>query len=395
MTDVLSVRMYNVRFGDAILVTVPDRNPSSGSVITRRILVDLGNAPLVASAIGGDDSVFQPVIEDILQQLDGKPLDLFVLSHEHLDHAQGLLHASRKLFPNGEFEKNFKVRYVWLTASADPDYYDKHPEAKKQLDLARRQYELISRHLQLAGEEQRTAFTRLLANNNPNSTKDSVAYIRQMNPKKTFYVHRETKGLSRKHGFKEAKLKIWGPEEDTSDYYGKFTPLGLATTDDVNERPPGEMPSPPAGVDLGSFVNLVESRSAGITDNLLTIDKAANNSSVVFSLEWRGWKLLFPGDAETRSWQTMDREGMLEQVHFLKVAHHGSHNGTPDDDLLEKVLPKPAPDGKPRFAGVSTWTETYNGIPHEPTNKRLASRATLVSTLDDPNALFAEIEFPA
>ena len=45
MKDNLLVRMYNVRFGDAILITVPDKNPSTGRTITRRILVDVGNAP--------------------------------------------------------------------------------------------------------------------------------------------------------------------------------------------------------------------------------------------------------------------------------------------------------------------------------------------------------------
>lgn len=393
MTDVLTVRLYNVRFGDAVLVTVPDRSRRTGNIITRHILIDLGNAPLVASQIGGDDSVFEPVIEDILTQLDGKPLDLFALSHEHLDHAQGLLHAARKLYPNGEFEEKFSVRYVWLTASADPNYYDTHPEAKRKLNLAMREYDQISRHLNLGDEGERNAFSRLMANNNPQSTKDSVAYIRGLRPEKTFYLHRGT-GVSRKHGFHEAKFKIWAPEEDTSEYYGRFTPLGIATTDELESRPPGEMPIPPAGVDLGAFVNLVESRWAGIADNLLAIDKAANNTSLVFSLEWRGWKLLFSGDAETRSWKTMDREGVLEPVHFLKVSHHGSHNGTPDDDILEKVLPTQAPDGRGRSAGISTWADTYNGIPHEPTNQRIRDRADLITTLDDPDQLFCEVSFP-
>ena len=30
MADKLTVRIYNVRFGDAILVTVPDRDPQTG-----------------------------------------------------------------------------------------------------------------------------------------------------------------------------------------------------------------------------------------------------------------------------------------------------------------------------------------------------------------------------
>ena len=35
--------------------------------------------------------------------------------------------------------------------------------------------------------------------------------------------------------------------------------------------------------------------NSGVFTNALTIDKAKNNTSLVFMLEWRGWRLLFPG----------------------------------------------------------------------------------------------------
>ncbi|MGH8923611.1 MAG: ComEC/Rec2 family competence protein [Acidimicrobiia bacterium] len=392
MTDKLRVRVYNVHFGDAVLVTVPDRT-SAGNPITRRILIDVGNAPLVASAIGGDDSVFQPVIDDILDQLGGKALDLYVLTHEHLDHAQGLLHADRKLFPAGEFQQKFKVRHVWLTPSAHPDYYDMpgHEKAKKQFTLAAEQYRAISSYLRTTAVELMPSFQSLLANNNPQSTKACVEYIRNLNPKRTHYVHRGV-SLTGKHGFRDVKFSIWAPEEDTSEYYGRFQPLGLLEAPAAGATA-AEPPSPPAGVDLGAFLNLVESRTLGIADNLLTIDAAANNTSIVFLLEWRGWKLLFAGDAEIRSWKTMNRQGVLSPVHFLKVSHHGSHNGTPEADLFEALLPKKPSDNRKRRAAVSTWTETYGGIPHTPTDNRLKSRAALFSTLDDQTALFFELEF--
>jgi beta-lactamase superfamily II metal-dependent hydrolase len=392
MSDKLKVRIYNVRFGDAVLVTVPDRT-AAGNPITRRILIDVGNAPLVASKVGGDDAVFRPVIEDMLNQLGGRQLDLYVLSHEHLDHAQGLLHADRKLFPSGEFAKRFRVRHVWLTASAHPDYYESHDKAKKQRDLAMAEYKAIKSYLSAIAVESLPAFQSLLANNNPQSTKACVEYIRGLNPKRTHYIHRGVK-LTGKHGFNDAKFSIWAPEEDTSDYYGRFQPLGLLESA-PRGAPATEVPAPPAGVDLGAFLNLVESRTSGIADNLLTIDAAANNTSIVFLLEWRGWKLLFAGDAEIRSWKTMQREGVLSPVHFLKVSHHGSHNGTPDGDLFEAVLPTVPSDNRKRRAAISTWRDTYNGIPHTPTDDRIKTRAELTSTLDDEQALFYELEFEA
>src|SRR4029450_7230714 len=67
---------------------------------------------------------------------------------------------------------------------------------------------------------------------------------------------------------------------------------------------------------------------------------------------------------------TMAREGVLKPVHLLKVSHHGSHNGTPTDDLFEAILPATPPDNRPRQAVISTWEDTYPGIPHSRTNTR-------------------------
>jgi beta-lactamase superfamily II metal-dependent hydrolase len=127
---------------------------------------------------------------------------------------------------------------------------------------------------------------------------------------------------------------------------------------------------------------------------MLAIDKATNNTSIVFSLNWRGWKLLFTGDAEVRSWRTMDREGVLEPVHFLKVSHHGSHNGTPDGPIIEKVLPKVSPDGWERFAVISSYPGAYSGIPHQATNEELEKRCDALLTTTDSDELYLDVEFP-
>ena len=91
--------------------------------MNRHILIDFGNA---LGSEGGSDDVFGPVIDDILARLGGKPLDLYVMTHEHLDHVQGFLHSAVNL------KKSLKVRQVWLTGSAHPDYYATHPQARKR-----------------------------------------------------------------------------------------------------------------------------------------------------------------------------------------------------------------------------------------------------------------------
>jgi len=224
MADTLTVRMYNVRFGDAILVTIPDRDPGSGVTTKRRILIDVGNAPRVAgTGEGGDDSVFEPVIADILDELDGKPLDLYVMTHEHLDHVQGLFYAKTKL-PALNFEDRFKVSHAWLTASAHPDYYDQHPEAKKQKLAFDAMYARLSAFLTLNPAAATHGLMEILANNDPTKTGPCVEFLRNLNAAKTAYVHRGAP-LAGTHPFKEAKLSVWAPEEDTSDYYGPFQNL--------------------------------------------------------------------------------------------------------------------------------------------------------------------------
>ncbi len=55
----------------------------------------------------------------------------------------------------------------------------------------------------------------------------------------------------------------------------------------------------------------------------------------------------------------MDRRGIVEPVHFLKVSHHGSHTGMPPDDILEKLLPMPVPGATKPRAAVSTYPKAY------------------------------------
>ncbi len=304
--DKLRVRVYNVRFGDAILIFVPDKGVD-GKTVTRHILIDVGNA---ASGEGGLDDVFNPVIKNIMEVLDGRGVDLYIMTHEHLDHVQGLLHANKKAFPQGNLSQKLKVEHAWLTASSAPDYYENFPQAKEQKFRALQAYtdlETLKANLAAANEPLPAAVLAIMEINNPRATKDCVDYLRNLTPK-TWYVYRGC-DLQGKHNFQEARFEIWAPEEDTSDYYGRFQPvtLGFAAAPGKAGKSIPVTPMPPPGVDAQAFYDLVKARKEGWADNLLAIDQAANNTSIVFCLEWRNWRLLFAADAETRSWKTMNR----------------------------------------------------------------------------------------
>jgi beta-lactamase superfamily II metal-dependent hydrolase len=379
----LVVRVYDVRFGDAVLVTIPDTE--NVGPVDRTILFDFGNA---LGTEGGQDDILEPVIDDIIARLGGKPLDLYVMTHEHLDHVQGLFHASDK------FNKTIQVKQAWLTGSADPDYYKdpKHQDAKQKKIAADAAYGRAFTRAQ-ALSDRSTFLNLLLANNNTRKTSECVTFLRTKlaDPQNVHYVDRETdlKDLQPASPASSAKISLWAPEENTADYYGRFKPLaaglGIDDTfdfDDLDGRlATTELARPPAGVDAGAFYNLLDSRH-GASSTLLSIDRASNNTSIVMLIEWKGWKLLFAGDAEKRSWKQMAKVGVIEPVHFLKVSHHGSHTGMPPEDILEKLLPLPAAGAPRARAAVSTYPKTYAGVPDPDTTKELLLRVDLKSTRD-------------
>ena len=137
---------------------------------------------------------------------------------------------------------------------------------------------------------------------------------------------------------------------------------------------------PPQGVDAGVFYDLVDSRKR-FYENLLAASSAFNNTSIVFCLEWHGNKLLFTGDAQELSWETMYKKGVLEEVDFLKVSHHGAENGTPSDEILDKIFPEKNKDSA--VAVVSTVVDgPHDSIPDKDTLDVIKKRCKELHRLD-------------
>ena len=401
--DALRVRVYNVRFGDAILISVPDA-PPGGSPVLRHILIDVGNS---LGTEGGLDTVFEVVLQDVLKELGGHPLDLYIMTHEHMDHVQGLLHFQKTVLKNKPLKDTLKVRHAWLTRSAHPNYYKPNTEeynekAKKRKDMVETFLDEAVQYFQAAPGEESDWIRGLMAINNPRATADCVDLIRGLAPGNTHYVYHGL-DVAGKHPFQEATFEIWAPEEDTSTYYGPFQPVAFGAAPGATPRakPTVTPVEPPPGVDAGAFYNLVDRRRWGYGDNLLAIDSAANNTSIVFCLNWRGWRLLFPGDAEERSWKEMDKRGLLKPVHFFKISHHGSITGMLPEGLVDKVLKD---DGTRRYAALSAYPDlkkldrgeqkwTYEKVPRQEVLKELKSRADLRQTIEVPDGGYIDYAF--
>jgi hypothetical protein len=401
--DELRVRIYNVRFGDAILISIPDKKPG-GSTEIRHILIDVGNS---AGTEGGLDRVFEPVMQDVIKELNGHPLDLYVMTHEHMDHVQGLQYFQKKGLNNKAIKDILQVRYTWMTRSSHPNYYK--PNTREYNEKARQRRDMVGTFLDEARQffkavpdEENDWIRGLMAINNPKVTADCVDLIRGLAPDNTHYIYRGL-NIKDKHPFQEATFEIWAPEEDTSIYYGHFHPVafGISSGPDSQLVPAATEMEPPPGVDAGAFYNLVEHRLWGYGDNLLSIDSAANNTSIVFCLNWRGWKLLFPGDAEVRSWKEMDKRHLLSPVHFFKVSHHGSITGMIPDELVNKVLKT---DGTKRYAALSAYPDlkklkkqeqkwTYENVPRTEVLQEIERRANLRQTVQVPDGSYIDYYF--
>jgi beta-lactamase superfamily II metal-dependent hydrolase len=374
------VTAYNLGFGDTVLITIPELESNQETV--RHILVDFGNV------LGkfNDDVLYRAVAQDIQRRLAGRPLDLYVMTHEHMDHVRGLLYANK-------LNLRLPVDFSWITASADPTYGERYAEAWRREEQRRQEFKrlqaAISANSALSACAPLQAF---LAINDPFKTADCVTFIREAAAKRTSFVHREFPLSGAYHPLREAQLTIWAPEANTAAYYGRVRPLPRQSIDALMGKP--STLTAPEGVDPAAFRKLLQFLESGVSDSLLAIDRAANNTSVVFLLEWRGWRLLFPGDAEIRSWAFMDRCRLLRPIHFLKVSHHASRNGTPPEALLEQLFPGERADDRPRTALFSTAPNVYSGVPDSFTEERIKVRVdNWVDTQSAPLGGYAEVAF--
>ena len=332
MTRKIIVTAYVVGFGDCILLSIPD-TPRD-----RHILVDFGRAPNDA------DSLMRfPAIADDIQHRTGGHLDLLIATHEHLDHIEGF-YRQRSVFDAMQVDR------VWMSLPSDPDYYSDFPKAKLQKRLQGELPGLLKR-AKMGAVRLHPGFQALVENNLSN--KDRVDYLRNLGKSAPKYLAR---GKPLAQPFPGIKFTVFGPEPDVSAYYtvdsraNAFakTVAGVGAKDKPDEGFDWTFPKVKrasnddiGGISASDYARLRRRIQEDGVQSARFIDKAGNNTSLCLLIEAAGKRLLLPGDAELESWEIMERKcgsKLLQPVDFLKVSHHGSHNGTPLH-LLDHLLP--------------------------------------------------------
>lgn len=380
MSAAIEIRAYRVGFGDCILLRLPD-----GQNI-RHVLIDFGRSPNDAVSL----ERFPAIALDITKRCDGH-LDLIVMTHEHLDHIEGF-YRERAIFDQMEVDQ------VWMSLPSHPNYYRDYTNARPQKALR----ESVARFAATAGRRGMVlhpAFQSLLENNLAN--KDRIDYLRKLGRKPVAYLARGKKGAEATKWSKQIAIHVLAPEEDTSVYYSRGAgdrARGAAVAADCGVSPVIEkrsdfrwdFPSIPRaaaddlpGFSTSDFERLRRAiREEGVTAARF-IDRAQNNTSLCLLFEVQGKRLLLPGDAELESWAFMRKYcgQLLKPVDFLKVAHHGSHNGTPED-FLDSLLPvKRAKQAQVLVSTKKNIYGTANPVPDEALLAELSRRCSkLVNT---------------
>jgi hypothetical protein len=383
----VTIRAYNVRFGDCILLSIDD------GTAERHALIDFGNAPSGVKRSGGKNDVFGPIAANIKTRTKGV-LDLVVMTHEHLDHMEGF-YDQRNVF------NTMTVRQVWMSLMSKPGYYEEFTKAKPQKDAVAALAQLIDRwqdgnRFRLVPDAVQT----VVANNNmlDLSNVERVDYLRRL-AKSTKYFSRGRKTGVNQHGLGTGvKMEVLAPESDASVYYGKLPShaFGLGerlshaalTMRAPNRRHPSLKRPPHMAAD--EFDRLKDEIAEIDMSSVFAIDKAANNTSLVLRVTVDGKVLLFGGDAEEESWAQMVKNKAIAPVDFLKIAHHGSINGMPFSGT-GSVLDALIKTGKKTTALVSTCRGVYGEskdteIPSHDLLDALKSRCKRVVITEDAAA---------
>jgi beta-lactamase superfamily II metal-dependent hydrolase len=387
----IRIRMYNVGFGDCVLVTVDQPGAPW------RMLVDCGVHPS-----GVSPHSIASVVEAIITEAttDGMPhLDLVVATHRHRDHVSGFADPRWAAVTVGE---------VWLPWTEDPA--DEHGTA-----------------LRLAQETAARGITSALAaTSSPpgilqaavNSLTNEAAMVTLQSgfadapPRRYLPVGDAALPTpARPPGLTAGLIHVLGPGRDpavlrhmeppASESYRSIVPAASGG----GGLPVAARPAPfPAALTLtqaeyenqypilakalsqttrGRIINVGDTGEQDLLATIAGLDNAINNTSLILTLEVGDDVLLLPGDAQWGPWQAIlgnaDTVALINRTTFYKVSHHGSYNGTPKS-LVAKLDRKIT-------AGISVNHVTqWPNIPERALVNQLNQQMTIFQTNKPPPA---------
>ena len=356
----VTIRMYNVGFGDCFLLTFEYGNGA------RHMLVDFGSTSAPKSGSRKVDYM-ERVANDVKSVCKGK-LDVLVATHRHRDHVSGFstdvatgkiiagLKPDHVIQPWTE-DPRAKANALTATASvytsagaADPQKMTAHfLGSLEDMHGIAAAIKHMAGNEALAGKLTRDQLQFLGEDNirNPGAVRNLIQMGQQA---KAHYVNAGME-LNILPG---VKCTVLGPPtlrqsdtirkqraRDPANFW-QFRSFWGSQSLALRRLPRRANPAPRKGrarkTDLPPSVRWFVDQSRQIhVAQLLSIvrdlDSVMNNTSVILLLEVGKQKILLPGDAQIENWayalSKPEWKRLLANVNLYKVGHHGSLNATP------------------------------------------------------------------
>ena len=342
----VAVRMYNVGFGDAFLITV------QGPGKPWRMLIDCGvHSQGQARRIG---ETVAAVISDLtVMSPDGTPhLDVVAATHHHADHISGFaLEAWEQVV----------VDEVWLPFVEDESDADAAALRRSHTLAAQALLGLIGQRTngldqgKWPAEVAEASWFALNSFGNADAAdrllgRNGLHFAR---PHRVRFFPSPTESENTVAAADGVVAHVLGPSRDPEDLTLMDPPKSagwlrlnledpMADDDDLTGVPlfdPDYVVSdrkrlPKALRDAKRSLKLAAvSNDAGLLGAASILERSVNNTSLFLVLEVAGTRLIFPGDAQEGAWrhvlQNPAKAALLRDAAFYKVGHHGSHNATP------------------------------------------------------------------
>lgn len=376
--NAVTVRMYNVGFGDCFLIKIP------GAGRVQKVLIDCGT---IAAATISMPDIVDTLIQDVTDDDDVPRIDVVVGTHRHADHVSG--------FSDPRW-KDVEVKEVWMPWTEDP----KDPEAKfireTQSRLALALKSVWTNRLAINDSDVNARQFLAVAENALSNAKAMTTLHKgfKKSPLKRFlcapttgldaletrvfdgvttYVLGPSKSVDIIRDMNppagKTYLKQFSFEEKREPLHTAFNPFGPEWTVTPADYNWGDIMLQPDEVELlKDFSDLAD---PALT---VSLDKAVNGTSLVLVFEIGDAVLLFPGDAQWGTWNAILRDSeareLLSRVNFFKIGHHGSHNATPKE-FVTNVLQNNC------CAMMSTKAGKWASIPRQPLVSALEAKTRL------------------
>lgn len=442
------VRMYQVGFGDCLLISVEYDEPLADGRAERHILIDYGtsHSPRKGFARGrmGD-------VAALIEQHTHGVLDVLAVTHRHRDHLRGF-----EVDAGAEVLRRLAPKVVLRSWTEDPDLAADATGPAGAAGLAaapaaaagaaaRAEADGVVgpasiRYARLLGTAQDhagalvglAADDKLVAAAAEDQLKnaDAVALLDELSAGtrgRYLYTGADAGIADVVPGLVTTVLGPPTPDqepdvtrqaEDDDEYWLTALDASLAlstavaaaeadeaTTGDDHAGHEDRVPVGPGPV-RWLIDNLKAQRTHSLLRLVRNLDDALNNTSLLLLFEVGGLSLLFPGDAQIENWQhTLKRfakepelRAKLAGIDLYKVGHHGSRNATP---RTLWSLWKDRPDALPRLTTLMSTRRGVHGkavdtaVPQDNLVTALKEVSDLYSSDDDAHADAAYLEVEA